>query len=192
VTRAEDEVGGDAHFLLPEAEAHTRLGHRHVAGRQRGGAPVDQQTVAARVRSAAEPVVAAAELDLVEVDVRGQAPRRVVRIIVDRKGGVDLQRCSALARELGDPLDALSDLDGRYVLEVTSPGVDYPLRDRRAFDRVEGRTVLVHRRDEDGRLHEVRGAVLAADPEEVVLEVEGSPVRVPYDEIAKATQSLPW
>jgi ribosome maturation factor RimP len=153
---------------------------------------LEQQIVADRVRATAEPLVAAADLDLVEVHVRGQAPRRVVRIIVDRKGGVDLERCSALARELGGPLDALSDLDGRYVLEVTSPGVDYPLRDRRAFDRVEGRSVLVHRRDEDGRLHEVRGTVRSADPEEVVLEVQGAPVRVPYDEIAKATQSLPW
>lgn len=145
-----------------------------------------------RVRAVAAPLAADAGLDLVESSVRGQSPKRLVRVVVDRKGGVDLETCGALSRELEPRLDALTELDGAYALEVTSPGLDYPLRDRRAFDRVEGRLVLVHHRGEDGRVQQLRGTVQAAEAEEVLLEVDGAPLRVRYDDIQKATQSLPW
>ncbi len=148
--------------------------------------------LAEQVRDSAQPLVDAADLDLVEVAIRGEGSRCLVRVVVDRKGGVGVDRCADLSRELGTRLDALSELDTGYALEVTSPGVDYPLRDQRAFDRVEGRPVLVHRRDDDGDVAQLRGTVRTAEAEAVVLEVDGTPVRVPYDEIAKATQSLPW
>lgn len=144
------------------------------------------------VREQAAPLVADADLDLVEVQVRGEGARRVVRVIVDRKGGVDLERCTNVARALSARLDAVDALEAGYTLEVTSPGVDAPLTGQRAFDRVEGRAVLVHRTVADGRVEQVRGTVEAAEAEAVVLAVGGASVRVPYAEIAKATQSLPW
>jgi len=145
-----------------------------------------------RVESLAEPLVSAAALDLVDVQLRGEGARRLVRIVVDRKGGVDLAGCAALSRTLRDELDQLPELQTGFSLEVTSPGVDAPLRDRRAFERVEGRGVLVHRDLGDGRLVQVRGTVRGADEQDLVLEVDGAPLRVPYNQIAKATQSLPW
>lgn len=134
----------------------------------------------------------AASLDLVDVEVKGDGPGRLVRVTVDRRGGVDVDACQDLSRGLGARLDELSEFDDGYVLEVTSPGIDHPLRDQRAFDRVQGRAVLVHRRGVDARLEQVRGTVQAADDDAVVLSVEGSTVRIRYPEIAKATQSLPW
>lgn len=145
-----------------------------------------------RVEQLAAPLVSAAALDLVDVQLRGDGPRRLVRIVVDRKGGVDLASCSAVSRALRDQLDGLAELQAGFRLEVTSPGVDAPLRDRRAFERVEGRDVLVHRDLGDGHLVQLRGTVQGADEQDVVLEVDGAPLRVPYNQIAKATQSLPW
>lgn len=153
---------------------------------------MDTERLAGRVRDSARPLADAAELDLVEVAIRGEGARRLIRVVVDRKGGVDVDRCARLSRELAPRLDALSELDDGYALEVTSPGVGYPLRDRRAFERVEGRQVLVHRRVGDSPVAQVRGTVLEAGDAAVLLEVDGAQVRVPYDEIAKATQSLPW
>jgi ribosome maturation factor RimP len=144
------------------------------------------------VRAHAEPLAIRADLDLVEVQVRGEGPRRVVKVIVDRKGGVDVERCTAVSRQLSDRLDDVDELEAGYVLEVTSPGIDHPLSDQRAFDRVEGRPVLVHRRGEDGRIDQIRGTVKAAEADAVVLDVNSEAVRVPYADIAKATQSLPW
>jgi ribosome maturation factor RimP len=128
---------------------------------------------------------------LVDVQVKGSGSRTLVRVVVDRKGGIDLASCQQLARELSAVLDAADPLDSRYVLEVTSPGVDHPLADRDAFDRVEGRAVLVHRHVE-GVVTQLRGSVMAAEPDAVVLDVQGEPIRVPYREIVKATQALPW
>lgn len=125
----------------------------------------------------------------------------LVRVVVDRKGGIDLASCQQLSGELSAALDAVDPIESRYVLEVTSPGVDYPLTDQAAFSRVEGRVVLVHRQREsgvasrgepEGAATQLRGKVTAANPDAVVLDVEGEPIRVPYREIVKATQVLPW
>lgn len=148
----------------------------------------------ARVRALAEPLATAAGLDLVAVEVKGSGSRTLLRVKVDRKGGVDLAACQALSRDLSARLDAEDPIAGRYTLEVTSPGVDHPLTDQRAFDRVEGRAVLVHRRSgpEPDRLQQIRGTVVAAEADAVVLDVDGEEVRVAYADVAKATQALPW
>lgn len=140
------------------------------------------------VRELAEELATASGLDLVEVAVKGQAPRQLVRIKVDRKGGVDLEACKELSRAISARLDEIDPVPGRYTLEVSSPGVNHPLEGRRAFERVEGRRVRVLRQEAP----EITGAVRAADDEAVVLEVEGADVRVPYEQIVKATQALPW
>lgn len=133
------------------------------------------------------------------MQVKGAGSRTLVRVVIDRKGGIDLQSCQRLSNELSAVLDAADLFDQRYVLEVTSPGVDHLLTDQAAFDRVEGRAVVVHRRGSvsgpgksDSPLIQLRGTVTGADPDEVTLDVEGEPVRVPYREIVKATQALPW
>jgi ribosome maturation factor RimP len=147
----------------------------------------------AQIQDLARPLAEQAGLDLVEVVVTGQAARRRVKVVVDRKGGVDLASCQQLSRELGRALDDADPLSVRYTLEVTSPGTDRPLIDRRAFDRVEGRLVRAVLRDEDEGTHEVQGVVGAAGEHAAVLTTpDGTAVEVPYDRIVKATQVLPW
>ena len=143
------------------------------------------------IRELAAPLAERAEVDLVAVDVRGTGPRQLVRVMVDRKGGVTIDECRDLSSALSEALDAADPIPQRYALEVTSPGVDHPLEGQRAFDRVEGRAVRIHCR-RDGAPAELRGTVTAAEPDAVVIEVEGRTERVPYDTIDKAVQTLPW
>ena len=143
------------------------------------------------VRGFVEPLAADAGLDLVDVEVKGSGPRTLVRVKVDRKGGVGLTECQDLSRTLSRLLDESDPIDNRYQLEVSSPGVNHPLRTQREFDRVEGRLVLVKRRTDDGQ-SEVKGTVVEASSDAVVLDSNGSTVAVPYDEIDTATQALPW
>lgn len=148
------------------------------------------------VRSHAQPIAERHALELVDVEVKGGGGRRLVRVTVDRKGGVDLSACRSVSEELSRALDA-ADPDpvaGSYALEVTSPGTKRPLRDQAAFDRVEGREVLVHRARDGKAPLQITGTVIAAHADAVELEVadEDEPVRVPYDEVVKATQTLPW
>lgn len=146
-----------------------------------------------RLLAVVGPLADAAGVDLVDVALKGSGPARLLRVTVARKGGVGLQTCQDLSRAVSAALDAEDVIDGRYTLEVTTPGTDHPLRDRRDFDRVEGLGVLVHRRtSEDAPVEQVRGTVREAEDDAVVLDVDGGPVRIPYAEIAKATQTLPW
>lgn len=145
----------------------------------------------AAVRAAAQPLADGAGLDLVDVQVKGSGPRTLVRVVVDRKGGVDLALCQRLSRDLSARLDASDPIAGRYSLEVTSPGVDWPLRTQRDFDRIEGRAVRVRRRSDDQE-QELTGTVHAAEADGVLIDSGGKQERVSYDEIISAKQTLPW
>jgi len=146
---------------------------------------------AALVRTSVAPLADQAGLDLLDVQVKGSGPRTMVKVIVDKKGGVGLAECQELSRSLSKILDDTDPIDSRYQLEVSSPGVTHPLRSQRDFDRVEGRLVVVRRRDGDTS-SEYKGTVVQALQAEVVLDTSGDHVAVPYDEIDSATQALPW
>ena len=137
----------------------------------------------------ARPLAAARDAELITVEVRGGGSRTRVRVVVDRKGGIDLGTCQAISRALAKELDEVDPLQGRYTLEVTSPGTDRPLVDQTDFDRIEGRLVrILTFGEEDGT-----GPVTAAAPDAVELtDKAGDTHRIAYDDIRKATQELPW
>jgi ribosome maturation factor RimP len=135
-----------------------------------------------RVRDLVAPVVAAAGYDLEDVSVGQAGRRRLVRVVVDRDGGVDLDAVADVSRVVSDALDDGDALGAApYVLEVSSPGVDRPLTEPRHWRRAAGR--LVRAGLADGG--HVDGRVLDADDEAVTLEVDGQPRRVPYGELAR-------
>jgi len=145
------------------------------------------------VRALVTSLADASGVDVVDVQVKGAGSRMLLRVVVDRKGGIDLGSCEKLSRSLSQALDAEDPFMGRYVLEVTSPGVDWPLTDQAAFDRVDGRLVLVHwRQAGESSVRQLCGTVTAAHAEAVAIDVDGETVSVPYGEIVKATQALPW
>jgi ribosome maturation factor RimP len=131
--------------------------------------------------------------DVLAVEVKGEGSRRLVRVVVDRKGGIPLDVCQRISQRLSRRLDDADPIAGRYTLEVTSPGIDWPLGDRAAFDRVEGREVLIHRRGEGTHVEQIRGRVVHAGSQSVEIDNdEAGTVTVAYDDIVKAAQALPW
>lgn len=127
-----------------------------------------------------EPAVHEHGFDLEDLVVQPAGRRRLVRVVVDGDGGVSLDDIAAISHTVSEVLDD-ADLVGQapYVLEVTSPGVDRPLREPRHWRRASRRLVTV--RVLDGRL--VTGRVGHADDEGVVLEVEGVPQRHSYADL---------
>ena len=123
-------------------------------------------------------------LDVESVEVTPAGKRRVLRVAVDKDGGVTLDDVAAATREVSRVLDE-SDVMGEqpYTLEVTSPGVDRPLTQPRHWRRNQGRLVKVSLHD--GRT--VTGRVVDSDDEHASLDVEGSGTeQVAYDDVAKA------
>lgn len=106
--------------------------------------PTSQAAATGSVRAVLEPILLAAGIDLEDVTVTVAGRRRLVRVIVDRDGGLDLDDvsdASGLVSTALDETDALGNLP--YVLEVSSPGVDRPLREPRHWRRAAGRLVRV-------------------------------------------------
>lgn len=129
----------------------------------------------ARLLQLLTPAVEATGHDLEDVTVSPAGKRRVVRVLVDRDGGITLDDVAAVSRAISDLLDtAEADepdlLGGAYVLEVSSPGVDRPLTLPRHWRRNVGR--LVKTTLADGEL--VNGRLLSADDLEAVLDVDGT------------------
>jgi ribosome maturation factor RimP len=131
----------------------------------------DQAT--ARLVGWIEPVVGAAGYDLEELVVTPAGRRSVVRVVVDREGGVTLADIAEISRTVSEVLDANDDGMGRtpYVLEVSSPGVDRPLTEPRHWRRNTGRLVTVAV-GPAGQTTEVTGRVTAVDDVGVTLAVE--------------------
>jgi ribosome maturation factor RimP len=135
------------------------------------------------LRTLAEPIVAALGCDLEDVVVRQAGKRRLVRLVVDHDGGLSLDLVADISRELSRALDE-TDLLGQaaYVLEVSSPGVDRPLRLPRHWARAVGRLVEVTPRSGE----RLQGRVVAADDEAATISVEGAERRVAYADVSRA------
>jgi len=130
-----------------------------------------------RVRDTLQPVVSAAGYDLEDVSVTAAGRRSVVRVVVDRDGGVDLDAVADVTRAVSAVLDE-GDVMGQapYVLEVSSPGVDRPLTEPRHWQRAAGRLVRVPVTD----VGTVTGRVSAADDAGVTIDVDGDAQQFDY------------
>jgi ribosome maturation factor RimP len=112
-----------------------------------------------RVQQIAERVAASSELELVEVEFRGGGKSRMLRIFIDKPGGVTHEDCANLSREVSTILDVEDVVPGSYLLEVSSPGLDRKLSRAADFERFTGSRVKIMTREPvngnrhfDGRL----------------------------------------
>ena len=138
------------------------------------------------------PAVAGAGLELVDVEVRAQ----LIRVVVDGPSGAGLDAISEATRTVSAALDAHDPFPGqRYTLEVTSPGVERPLRDARHFARAVGETVTVRTRTGGEGERRFTGTLASADEGGVVLAgPEHGPDgrRFTYDDIERARTVFEW
>ena len=136
------------------------------------------------LRELAAPIAARHDCDLEDVRIRQAGKRRLVRIVVDHAdGALTLDLVAAISRDLSRALDD-SDVLGSsaYVLEVTSPGVDRPLREPRHWQRAAGRLVRVTRHSGEP----VEGRLVSANDTEVVLDEDGTPTVIALADVARA------
>ncbi len=142
--------------------------------------------------------------ELVEIQWAGSRNRPIIRVRIDRpdavpgEGGVAVDECATVSRALEPWLDAHEDVPERYVLEVSSPGVDRPLRKDRDFRRFAGEKVAVKGHDIlAGRARRLEGELLGLDDEDGDAAVrlrlpDGDEVRIPRSEIAGANLVFTW
>lgn len=146
-----------------------------------------------RLQEMALRVVAAAGLELVELVWRRSAGRRLLRLDIDRAGphGVTLEECRLVSRNLAAELDEDDDdlVAGSYVLEVSSPGIDRPIRSADDIRRNTGRRVVVTTTEPIGGRRKFHGVLLGGDAARIRIAIEGEQeLEIPFQAIAKARQ----
>src|SRR5438874_12357471 len=144
------------------------------------------------VEALVRPVVESAGLELVEAGFRKDGGRRILRVTVDREGGVDLDTISEASERISRRLDIEDVASGSYTLEVSSPGVERPLRQSRDFERHVGEKVKVKTAEpvDGSRTH--TGMLDAADGEAIVVATEAGVRRIPLVEIRSARTVFEW
>jgi ribosome maturation factor RimP len=144
--------------------------------------PMLDERELARLEEVIQPVLRDHGVELVDLDWRGSRPRGALKVFVDKPGGVRVEDCERVSRELGDILEVAGLIEGAYDLEVSSPGLDRVLRKEREFRWAIGRSVrcwTAGGREYAGRLAEVQ-------PERLLLERGGQSIEVPRAQLTKA------
>jgi ribosome maturation factor RimP len=145
-----------------------------------------------QARAAILPVLARCNYQLVDIEYVREPMGWVLRVFIDKEGGITIEECALVSGEIGDVLDAGSIVDGRYHLEISSPGLDRRVRDPIDFDRFAGRQVRIKSEIPLEGRRNFAGLLKGMDGDSVVVEIDGCEHRVPIDSIEKANLKHEW
>lgn len=148
---------------------------------------MEPNSVASKVRSIVERATAERGLEFVHLELAGTKRNQVIRIFIDKPGGVTVEDCSDVSRDVEAAMDADDFMPGPYVLEVSSPGLDRELYSLADFQRFVGSKAKARVKDPEGKSKSYNGRIVSVDGDEITFEdrTEGE-VRFPYSAVAKA------
>ena len=140
------------------------------------------------------PFAAEEGMEVVEIQCRHEGGRggRVLRIYLDKEGGPNLDELSRVSRQVSDLLDVHDPVVGPYVLEVSSPGINRPLKRREHFARFVGKRVRVRTQDAIGGRRSFLGMLKEVTEDSIVIDQEKNEFRIPLALIDKANYEHDW
>jgi len=143
-----------------------------------------------KIRQLIEPVIESEGLEIIDLECLKMKFRWLVRIFIDKQGGVTIDDCSEISKQVGDILDVYDVLPGSYTLEVSSPGLDRPLSRDKDFIKYRGSSVRIKTvqkldgvKNFYGKLNDYldeNGAKI------LIIDVSGKIYRIPRDMVVKA------
>ena len=146
-------------------------------------------TTTTRVRALVEPLLTDLGLEIYDVEAAGG----VVRVMVDRPGGVDLDTIALATRLISRELDHADPIPGRYTLEVTSPGIERPLRTPEHFRRAVGEIVNVRTHPHAEGERRARGRLGAAGDDGITVTTDDGTERfIRFGDIERARIVFEW
>ena len=139
------------------------------------------------IRKVTEPIIEASGMELIKVEMLTKEKGRILRLYIDKEGGVNLDDCVKISRQINPVLDVEDIIHGSYVLEVSSPGLDRPLVREKDFLKYKGKLVKIqikepidNRRNYKGKIVDVKEGILILSME------EGKTAELPLFLIVKA------
>ncbi len=132
------------------------------------------------------PILESEGLELVDIEFQRETRGWVLRIYIDKEGGVTLNDCTVVSQQLSAILDVEDPIDTPYTLEVSSPGLTRPLKKIKDYERYKGRLVRIKTYQKIEGQKEFKGKLLGLEEDIVSLEIEGKIMSIPLKDIAKA------
>ena len=192
-------AGAEPAFFLPNDENQIAA---NIAPKQEGRRNETMRKEVEQLWQLAEPTIVGAGLELVELDFNREAEGWVLRVYIDlpwREGeapeagaGISFSECERVSRDLSAALDVADAITHTYRLEVSSPGIDRPLRRARDFKRFAGRQLKVRTVDAVEGRRNFSGTIRGAIGDVVEVECDGRLFQIPVDVIARAHLVPDW
>ncbi len=152
---------------------------------------MDKYSITEHVKGVAEKIAAAFAVELVQIETAGTKRDLVVRIYIDKEGGVTIEDCTNVSRGVEEILDAEDIIPTRYVLEVSSPGIERELYSLADFVKFTGSLAKVKLKTEiDGQKTFVGEIVVIEDQEITISDRTRGPVKFDYADVAKANLKI--
>lgn len=144
------------------------------------------------VREIACPAVESLGLELIDVEYLKEGSKWILRLYIDKKGGVGLDDCEAVSRKVEPLLDEQDPIRDPYVFEVSSPGLERPLKTERDFERYQGEAVEVSLYAPRNGSKQFTGLLIGKKDGVVTIECDGTPAVFPEKEISVIKRTIIW
>jgi ribosome maturation factor RimP len=145
-----------------------------------------ERDVIDRVRALILPIVLNDGMELVDIEYRRESGGWVLRVILDKEGGVTLDDCTRVSQEVGRNLDVEDIIPTSYTLEVSSPGLNRPLRTEKDFLKHLHQLVKVKTVDPVENRRQFKGRLQGVSKEGVEIQVDGRIFQIPFSNVGKA------
>lgn len=148
------------------------------------------QGVEQRVRVLVEPLIKEKGLELVDVEYMKEGAHWYLRLFIDKEGSVDIDDCTEVSHAVSELLDSPDVIPHSYILEVSSPGLERPLKKDEDFQRFQGKLITVKTNTLHKGYQEFSGYLIGLENEEIVLEYDGKRMAIPRSVVKKAHLSI--
>jgi ribosome maturation factor RimP len=148
----------------------------------------------ARIWELAAPLVEMEGMEIIDIELRHEGSRggRVLRFYLDKEGGPNMDDLSGVSRELSDLLDVRDIVEGAYTLEVSSPGINRPLKRPEHFARFVGKKVRVRTRELINGRRSFLGQLLEVSGDKISLSQDGRQCEIPFSLIERSNYEHDW
>lgn len=144
------------------------------------------KTLLIKARQLVEPEVTKLGLELVDVEYIKEGAHWYLRIFIDKEGGVDVDDCATVSQRVNEILDSKNIISQAYMLEVSSPGIERPLRKKEDYEKYKGELVSVNTTKEFEGYSRFTGILEGLIDDKVVLEYNGNKITIPIALVQKA------
>ncbi len=147
---------------------------------------MEKKSVVNAVSEMVEPVLAEDNLELVDIEYKKEGPRWFLRIFIHKPGGITLKDCQTVSRKIEDIIEIENIIAGKYFLEVSSPGLDRPLKSEKDLLRNLNQRVCVHTRSPINKKSKFVGTIQNVKDGLLFLGLDNDVLSISIDDIKKA------